>query len=62
MEDKELEKRKINPHCTYCSNCYYRFFKSHCKIKSSPIKTLGAAKTCDNYSPTLEPIEKRSLS
>ena len=59
MTDAEkLEYRKNNPLCIFCEHGYYKFFKTWCKVHNTPDKLC--AKTCPYYSPTLEPIDKRS--
>lgn len=57
----ELERRKNLAHCSFCEHAYIRLFKYRCRVKNCMLSCLNA-KNCPNYKPTLEPIERRSLS
>ena len=60
MDSNTLEYRELNPHCAFCKHAYLKFMSMRCSIDDS--KRDLCAKKCSNYTPTLEPIEKRSLS
>ena len=59
MNDKQkLEYRQNNPLCLFCEYSYTAFFRTRCKKYDLACKP--EAKNCICYSPTLEPIDKRS--
>ena len=46
----DLEFMKKNPHCTFCSHCYIKFFTYWCDKFDTHKKIC--AKECAYYSPT----------
>ena len=60
-EDPEiLAYRKAHPFCQFCKYSQIRFLRTSC-IKH-PERLKCNAKNCNDYNPTCEPIERRSLS
>ena len=59
MDKNTIEYRIEHPMCIFCKYSRYQFFTVKCD-KNAGFRTIPA-KTCPNYCPTLESIEKRSL-
>ena len=60
MNKHNLDTLAVCKHCSFCKHAYLKFFNTWCDVKNS-CKDLKAIE-CPNYSPTLDPIEHRSLS
>lgn len=56
----ELEYRKNHPFCAFCQFSCHKFMRTVCM--KDPMKHKPCAKGCPYYTPTLQPIEHRSLN
>ena len=55
-----LAYREAHPFCTFCKYSKMIFMRTTC-LKHPELRKCSA-KNCKDYTPTCEPIEKRSLS